>query len=194
MSRCLFHCRQDFPAAVRTYITTSSLARLSKSTNPVNYPPARSSKIKIHKPLPGPPIKDSMSGVSTNLMARYDPTGERQAMISRKNPKGLRVGQVLSVQAYNNYPAARPTSVFSGYLIGIKRSGIESSLRLRGQIMRMGTEMRFPLFSPTIKEIKVIKDTPPKRIRRAKLFYMRTPKHDRGSVDGIVKSDAERRK
>lgn len=59
--------------------------------------------------------------------------------------------------------------------------------------MRIGTEMRFPLFSPTIKEIRVIKETPPKKIRRAKLFYMRTEKHDRGAVDGILKSERERR-
>lgn len=114
-------------------------------------------------------------------------------MISRKDPKSLRPGQVLSIYAYNNYPALTPISVFSGYLIGIKRSGVESSIRLRSRVMRVGTEMRFPVFSPTIKEIKVIKETPPKKIRRAKLFYMRTEKHDKGAVDAIVKADRERK-
>ncbi|CCG81928.1 putative Mitochondrial ribosomal protein [Taphrina deformans PYCC 5710] len=134
-----------------------------------------------------------MLAVSNTLLSRVDPTGERQAMISRKNSKGLRVGQALSIYAYNNYPAPTPISVFSGYLIGIKRSGVESSLRIRSRVMRIGTEMRFPVFSPTIKEIRVIKETPPKKIRRAKLFYMRDEKHDRGSVDAILKADRERR-
>lgn len=193
MATCMRQCRLVAPQLSRNIITTSSLAKLKDRYATSIEPRFMKSKIKIHAPIPGPPQKDTMQVVSDSLMSRYDPTGERQAMISRRNAKALRVGQVLSIYAYNNYPAQTPISVFSGYLIGIKRSGVESSLRLRSQVMRIGTEMRFPLFSPTIKEIRVIKDTPPKKIRRAKLFYMRTEKHDRGAVDGILKQDRERR-
>lgn len=193
MSSCLTRCSLRVPASCRGIITTSSLARLGNKNATNVEPRFLTSKIKIHQPIPGPPQKDSMKAVSSTLLTRYDPSGERQAMISRRNNKALKVGQVLSIYAYNNYPAPTPISVFSGYLIGIKRSGVESSIRLRSQVMRIGTEMRFPLFSPTIKEIRVIKETPPKKIRRAKLFYMRTEKHDRGAVDGILRQDRERR-
>lgn len=194
MSCCLARCRFAAPNSSRSIITTSSLTRISAKvpydSKIRNHTP---SPIKIHPAIAGPPQKDTMAAVSQTLLARCDPSGERRTMISRKDPKSLRPGQVLSIYAYNNYPALTPISVFSGYLIGIKRSGVESSIRLRSRVMRVGTEMRFPVFSPTIKEIKVIKETPPKKIRRAKLFYMRTEKHDKGAVDAIVKADRERK-
>jgi large subunit ribosomal protein L19 len=134
-----------------------------------------------------------MSKVHTDLKGQYDADGIRTAAISRHNLQGLRPGMVLSVLAYNNYPALSPISTFSGYLIGIKRAGIESSLRLRTQVMRVGVEMRVPVFAPTIKEIRIVKREPPKKIRRAKLFYMRSGRHDKGAPDAIVKADRERR-
>ena len=171
----------------RTYITTASLARVQARTSSLRKESRLvKSNIKVHAPLPGPPEKDIMKAINNKLLERYDPEGSRQAMLTRKNGT-LKPGMVVSVQSYNNYPATTATT-FSGYLMGIKRAGIESSIRLRTSVMRVGTEMRFPVYSPTVKDITVIRATPPRKIRRAKLFYIRTDKHDRGSVDNIVKS------
>lgn len=133
-----------------------------------------------------------MSLLDGKLKDRYDPEGLRRKMLDRRSGT-LRPGMVLSVATYNNYPAEKPVSTFSGYLMGIKRAGVESSIRLRTSVMRVGTEMRFPVFSPTVKEINIIRAKPARKIRRAKLFYIRTEKHDRGSVDGIVKAHRDQK-
>lgn len=41
------------------------------------------------------------------------------------------------------------------------------------------------VFSPNVKGIEVVKRAE-KRARRARLFYMRKPEHDRGSVERVV--------
>ncbi|ORY87079.1 translation protein SH3-like domain-containing protein [Protomyces lactucae-debilis] len=184
-------------ASTRTYITATSLAKVKEATSKhaagLIPPHPRKNTIPIYAPLPGPATKDAMAKVHLDLKQQYDTTGERTLALSRRNLQGLRPGMVLSVFAYNNFPALSPVSTFSGYLIGIKRAGIESSLRLRTQVMRIGVEMRVPVYAPTIKEIRVIKREPPKKIRRAKLFYMRSGRHDKGAPDAIVKADRERR-
>lgn len=190
MVTCLATCRWRAVSGSRSIITTTSLTKFRHGSD--SQPRIPRSKIRIHNQLPGPTQKDTMAAVQKSLLDRFDPAGERQALIAKKRD-ALRVGQVLSIYAYNNYPALTPISIFSGYLIGIKRAGIESSIRLRTRVMRIGTEMRFPLYSPTIKEIKIIKATPPKKIRRAKLFYMRDEKHDKGGVDAILKGDRDRK-
>lgn len=47
-------------------------------------------------------------------------------------------------------------------------------------------EMWFKVYSPNVEGIEVVQRKE-KRARRAKLYYMRLPKHDVGSVDGIVR-------
>ncbi len=182
---------------VRTYITHYSLQRTRSNTGMMKLRPNQGSEtrkaIKVYPPLPGLPSKDIPQSVTKSLVAKFDPDNSKTALVSRNNPESIKPGMVLSIFTYNNYPALTPISVFSGYLISIKRAGIETSLRLRSQVMRVGVEMRFPLYAPSIKEIRVIKKEPPKKIRRAKLFYMRTEKHDRGPVDNMVRQDRERR-
>lgn len=46
--------------------------------------------------------------------------------------------------------------------------------------------MWFKIYSPSVTGIEVVQRRE-KRARRARLYYMRQPKHDIGSVDGIVR-------
>lgn len=189
----------------RSYITSASLRRLpngaalapgvaSTGDAPATErrtllgPGTNRGAIKVHPLLPGPPAKDPLPSLAQRLKDRYDPSGDKAALVSRSNPGRLKPGMVVSVMTYTNYPAESPVSTFSGYVMGISRSGgVETSVRLRNQVSRIGVEMRVPLFSPTVKEVRVVKAEPPKRIRRAKLYYMRQPKHDKGSVSNIVR-------
>ena len=49
------------------------------------------------------------------------------------------------------------------------------------------------IYSPNVKSIEIVKRTE-KRARRARLYYMRKPKHDRGSVEGVVEEYLRRRR
>ena len=59
---------------------------------------------------------------------------------------------------------------FEGVCIGRKNDGIGSSFTVRKMSYGEGVERVFPLYSPKIQEIKVIRRG---RVRRAKLYYLR---------------------
>ena len=52
-------------------------------------------------------------------------------------------------------------------------------------MLRTGTEMWVKVYSPVVTGIEIVQRAE-KRARRAKLTYMRQPKHDRGDLAGIV--------
>ena len=52
-------------------------------------------------------------------------------------------------------------------------------------MLRTGTEMWVKVYSPIVVGIEIVQRAE-KRARRAKLTYMRQPKHDRGDLSGIV--------
>ena len=53
--------------------------------------------------------------------------------------------------------------------------------------------MYVKIYSPIVMSIEVVKRAE-KRARRARLYYMRQPKHDRGSVEGVVEDYLRRRR
>ena len=59
---------------------------------------------------------------------------------------------------------------FEGVCIGRKNDGIGSSFTDRKMSYGEGVERVFPLYSPKIQEIKVVRRG---RVRRAKLYYLR---------------------
>lgn len=59
---------------------------------------------------------------------------------------------------------------FEGVCIGRKNDGIGSSFTVRKMSYGEGVERVFPLYSPKIQEIKVVRRG---RVRRAKLYYLR---------------------
>ncbi|PSR76231.1 translation protein SH3-like domain-containing protein [Coniella lustricola] len=111
---------------------------------------------------------------------KMDPSGSRTRLFSKLNPDSARVGDVLLV---THKRAAEP---FAGVLIGIRRRGIETAILLRGQLTKIGVEMWFKVYSRSVTGIEIVRRSK-KRARRAKLTFMRQPKHDMGSVDNIVR-------
>jgi ribosomal protein L19 len=63
--------------------------------------------------------------------------------------------------------------------------GIDTSFLLRNELTRVGVEMAVKVFSPNVESVEVVQRTE-KRKRRARLYYMRKPRHDMGSVENIV--------
>ena len=64
----------------------------------------------------------------------------------------------------------RRTQRFTGICIARKNRGLGSSFTLRTMLGNVGVERMFPLYSPNIKELVVVER---KRVRRAKLYYLR---------------------
>ncbi|KAI5465641.1 translation protein SH3-like domain-containing protein [Mariannaea sp. PMI_226] len=121
---------------------------------------------------------DPMPALLEKQIAKLDPTGARTRLFSREHADSAKVGDVLMVSTKAGEP-------FAGAFIQIRRRGQDTAILLRGQMMKVGVEMWFKIYSPTVTGIDIIWRRP-KRARRARLTYMRKPKHDMGSVDQLV--------
>ena len=62
------------------------------------------------------------------------------------------------------------TQVFQGVVIKIRQRGIGSSFTVRRVTYGVGVEKTFPLYSPRVEKVEVVRRG---KVRRAKLFYLR---------------------
>ena len=137
-------------------------------------------KLKVYPPPPSAaaasrePIKD----FTNDQLRILDPTGARTNLFSKDNPECARVGDILLVRLKDGDP-------YAGVCINIRRRGVDTGILLRNQLTRVGVEMWYKIYSPNVQGIEVVQRKE-KRARRARLTYMRKPKHDRGSVQNIV--------
>lgn len=121
---------------------------------------------------------DPMTGLKQKQIAELDPTGARTALLDKSRADRAKPGDVLMVSTKFGEP-------FAGVLLQIRRRGVDTAIQLRGQLMKTGVELWFKVYSPTTTAIEVVWRRS-RRARRARLTYMRKPKHDMGSVDKLV--------
>ncbi|KAG6089446.1 hypothetical protein E4U30_005785 [Claviceps sp. LM220 group G6] len=126
------------------------------------------------------PHPEPMVALQKQQIERLDPTGARTRLFCKTLPDSAKVGDVLMVTGKNGDP-------FPGVFIQIRRKGVDTAIQLRGQLMNTGVEMWFKIYSPSVKGIDIVWRRP-KRARRARVTYMRKPKHDMGSVDHLVRA------
>jgi len=62
------------------------------------------------------------------------------------------------------------TQVFQGVVIRIRNSGAGSSFTVRRVTYGVGVERTFPLHSPRIEKVEIVRHG---KVRRAKLYYLR---------------------
>ncbi|KAK8208246.1 translation protein SH3-like domain-containing protein [Phyllosticta capitalensis] len=141
------------------------------------------------KTYPPPPTalarcKDPVNLVERKQIVVLDPKGARALLFERDNKEAVRVGDVLLVRQKNGEP-------FSGTCLNIRRQGLDTAVLLRNHVTRVGVEMWFKIYSPNVTAIEVVQRAK-KRARRARLYYLRKPSHDPGSVDNIVRQYLKR--
>ncbi|WEW56074.1 hypothetical protein PRK78_001509 [Emydomyces testavorans] len=139
--------------------------------------------VKELKVLPPPPspcstYKEPIASFTSDQLTVLDPKGERQALFNKRNRQGAKVGDILLVTFKSGDP-------FAGMCLNIRQRGIDTAFLLRNQLTRVGCEMWVKVYSPNVQSVEIVKRTE-KRKRRARLTYMRQPKHDFGSVEGVV--------
>ncbi|MCO5590052.1 hypothetical protein L7F22_044021 [Adiantum nelumboides] len=120
-----------------------------------------------------------MAALHAQLRSQYDQDGSLTALFARNSRDRVPPGSIVIVESWNDMSKTTFTS-FSGALIAIRRRGTSTSFVLRNLVNKTGVEMRFNLYSPLIKEIKVVqravgskRDSRLRRARRAKLYYVR---------------------
>ena len=82
----------------------------------------------------------------------------------------LKVGDTVKVHQKIKEGNRERIQVFEGTIIAIKHSGINKSVTVRRISYGVGVEKTFPLHSPKVAKVEVIRHG---KVRRAKLYYVR---------------------
>lgn len=82
----------------------------------------------------------------------------------------LQVGDTVRVHAKIKEGSRERIQIFEGTLIAMKHSGINQTITVRRLSYGVGVEKNFPVHSPNVAEIEVVRHG---RVRRAKLYYLR---------------------
>ena len=94
-------------------------------------------------------------------------TVERPHLTSRPD---MRAGDTVRVHVKVREGDKERIQVFEGSVIALHRGGARSTFTVRKVSFGQGVERIFPLHSPTIEKIEVIRSA---KVRRAKLYFLR---------------------
>lgn len=95
---------------------------------------------------------------------------QMDAVLAQRDIPEFGPGDTLRIDVKVVEGTRERVQAFEGVCIGRKNDGIGSSFTVRKMSYGEGVERVFPLYSPKIQEIKVVRRG---RVRRAKLYYLR---------------------
>jgi len=95
---------------------------------------------------------------------------ERPQLVKRP---ALKAGDTVRVHVKVREGDKERIQVFEGIIIGMHRGGARASFTVRKVSFGQGVERIFPLHSPVIDRIDVVRTA---RVRRAKLYFLRNLK------------------
>jgi large subunit ribosomal protein L19 len=102
-----------------------------------------------------------------------------QAQI-KKDSEGIKSGDTVKVYQKYKEGDKEKIQVFEGVVLARKHGkGISSTITVRKTISGIGVERIFPVHSPNIDKIEVVKQG---KVRRAKLYYLRGAKGKRAKI------------
>ena len=82
----------------------------------------------------------------------------------------IRIGDTVRVHIKIKEGAKERIQIFEGTVIARKGSGISETFTVRRVSYGVGVERVFPMHSPNVKAVQVVRQG---RVRRAKLYYLR---------------------
>jgi large subunit ribosomal protein L19 len=88
----------------------------------------------------------------------------------RNDPYSFKVGDTIAVHNLIREGDKTRTQIFKGVVIAKKNSGLRSTFTVRKISDGIGVEKIFPLHSPNVENIEVLKEG---KVRKSKLYYMR---------------------
>jgi large subunit ribosomal protein L19 len=112
---------------------------------------------EVKKLLANRAVPDFAPGDTVRVIVKVEDRAEKPA----KGEKGKKAEEEKQ---------RRRTQAFEGVCIARKNAGLNSSFTLRKISYGEGVERIFPLYSPNITEIEVVRQG---SVRRAKLYYLR---------------------
>ena len=93
------------------------------------------------------------------------------AKYQKSEPPKAEVGDTVRVHVHIKEGNRERIQVFEGTVIAKKHGGIEETITVRRISYGVGVEKIFPVHSPSIDTIEVVRGG---KVRRAKLYYLRS--------------------
>ena len=95
---------------------------------------------------------------------------ELESQQLKKEMPVINVGDTVRVHVKIKEGSRERIQVFEGIVIAKKHGGLEETFTVRRLAYGVGVEKVFPIHSPTIEKIEVVRHG---KVRRAKLYYLR---------------------
>lgn len=110
----------------------------------------------------------------------------------KKNPNiaDFRSGDTLRVHSRVVEGDRERVQVFEGVVIRLRRGGINSNFTVRRLSHGVGVERTFPLYSPLLQKVEVVRHG---RVRRAKLYYLRERRGKAARIKGSARGRLQER-
>ena len=105
----------------------------------------------------------------SNLLETYE-KNQIESLISKKRIPAFRAGDTLKVSVRITEGSKSRLQAFEGICIARKNNSLNSNFTVRKISHGEGVERVFPLFSPIVEKIDVVRKGD---VRRAKLYYLR---------------------
>ena len=87
-----------------------------------------------------------------------------------KETANVQIGDTIRVHVKVKEGSRERIQIFEGIVIAKKHGGIEETITVRRLSYGIGVEKVFPVHSPSIDHIEVVRNG---KVRRAKLYYLR---------------------
>ena len=98
----------------------------------------------------------------------------------KKDVPPFKVGDNVRISVRVEEADKTRTQVFEGVVIRKKGAGVRESFTVRRISFGEGVERNFPLHSPTVQKIEVIRAG---KVRRSKLYYLRKSTGKKGRIE-----------
>src|SRR3954466_15399147 len=92
-----------------------------------------------------------------------------KTQMTQQRPQ-MKAGDTVKVHVKVREGDKERIQVFEGIIIGMHRGGVRASFTVRKVSFGQGVERIFPLHSPIIQKVEVVRSA---KVRRAKLYYLR---------------------
>lgn len=92
----------------------------------------------------------------------------KDTFLNRAN--SFEIGDLVKVSVKIVEGKRERLQLFEGYVVSFKGHGVTRTFKVRKIAFGVGVERTFPMYSPSVESIEVVRKG---RVRRAKLYYLR---------------------
>ena len=105
----------------------------------------------------------------------------------KKDVPAFRIGDTLRVSVKVEEGDKTRSQLFEGIVIKKQGSGVRESFTVRRTSFGEGVERNFPVHSPTVQKIEIVRKG---KVRRAKLYYLRKSTGKKSRIEENKREEA----